>query len=139
MTYVCTEKTTINEWLKEIEELKKELEFWQWKRETPKDRRIEILIKENKELRKQNREQRTELSQAEEDYRKLENELAEQMDGWNGLRDEIEYWKRKYKELKEKLDTLELCIKNKDELLEEYRKKIDKLRTDNIYEEWLYG
>lgn len=75
MTYVCTEKATISEWLKEIEDLKKELEFWQWKRETPKDRRIETLIKENRELRKQNIEQRTELSQAEEENKKLKEEL----------------------------------------------------------------
>ena len=53
MTYVCTEKATISEWLKEIEDLKKEVEFWQNKRKTPKDRRIEILITENRELRQQ--------------------------------------------------------------------------------------
>jgi chromosome segregation ATPase len=49
--------------------------------------------------------------------------------------EEIARLRKENKELKEKVDTLELCIKNKDELLEEYRKKIDKLRTDNIYEE----
>lgn len=52
--------------------------------------------------------------------------------------EEIRRLRKENKELQEKIDTLELCIKNKDELLEEYRKKIDKLRTDNIYEEWLY-
>ena len=49
--------------------------------------------------------------------------------------EEIARLRKENKEQKEKIDTLELCIKNKDELLEEYRKKIDKLRTDNIYEE----
>jgi chromosome segregation ATPase len=49
--------------------------------------------------------------------------------------EEIARLRKENKELKKKIDTLELCIKNKDELLEEYRKKIDKLRTDNIYEE----
>ena len=52
--------------------------------------------------------------------------------------EEITRLRKENKELKNKIDTLELRIKNKDELLEEYRKKIDKLRTDNIYEEWLY-
>ena len=52
--------------------------------------------------------------------------------------EEITRLRKENKELKNKINTLELCIKNKDELLEEYRKKIDKLRTDNIYEEWLY-
>ena len=52
--------------------------------------------------------------------------------------EEIARLRKENKELKNKIDTLELRIKNKDELLEEYRKKIDKLRTDNIYEEWLY-
>jgi hypothetical protein len=31
-----------------------------------------------------------------------------------------------------------MWLDNKEKLNEEYRKKIDKLRTDNIYEEWLY-
>ena len=52
--------------------------------------------------------------------------------------EEIARLRKENNGLKMKIDTLELCIKNKDELLEEYRKKIDKLRTDNIYEEWLY-
>ena len=52
--------------------------------------------------------------------------------------EEITRLRKENKELKNKIDNLELRIKNKDELLEEYRKKIDKLRTDNIYEEWLY-
>jgi chromosome segregation ATPase len=49
--------------------------------------------------------------------------------------EEIARLRKENKELKKKIGTLELCIKNKDELLEEYRKKLDKLRTDNIYEE----
>jgi hypothetical protein len=51
------------------------------------------------------------------------------------LKQEKAELKEENKRQKEKVDTLELCIKNKDELLEEYRKKIDKFRTDNIYEE----
>jgi hypothetical protein len=39
------------------------------------------------------------------------------------------------KELKKKVETLEMWLDNKEKLNEEYRKKIDKLRTDNIYEE----
>lgn len=41
-------------------------------------------------------------------------------------------------QLKEKIQTLELRLDNKEKLNEEYRKQLDKLRTDNIYEEWLY-
>ena len=39
------------------------------------------------------------------------------------------------KKLKEKVETLELWLDNKEKLNEEYRKQLDKLRTDNIYEE----
>ena len=51
--YVCTEKATINEWLKEIEELKAENKRLEELLTKWKDKRIEILIKENRELRKQ--------------------------------------------------------------------------------------
>lgn len=54
--YVCTEKATINEWLKEIEELKAENKRLEELLTKWKDKRIEILIKENRELRKQNKE-----------------------------------------------------------------------------------
>lgn len=55
MTYVCTEKTTISEWLKEIEQLKKDKELllsdYKWLLEDKRE-----LEKENRELRKQNKE-----------------------------------------------------------------------------------
>ena len=61
--------------------------MWQMKREAERD--FNKFIKYVAEL--------------EEENKKLKEELAEQIDGWNGLRDEIEYWKRKCKEL-EKTD-----------------------------------
>lgn len=51
---------------------------------------------------------------------------------------EIVRLRKENKELKKKVETLEMWLDNKERLNEEYRKKIDKLRTDNIYEEWLY-
>ena len=52
MTYVCTEKATISEWLKEIEQLKEKLAL------TENDRdewyiKAEDLMKENKRLQKE--------------------------------------------------------------------------------------
>jgi chromosome segregation ATPase len=78
------------------------------------DEEIARLRKENKELIENSR------------YYKTKSEFLNKV---------IVKYQEENEELKEKIDTLELCIKNKDELLEEYRKKIDKLRTDNIYEE----
>ena len=114
MTYVCTEKATINEWLKEIEELKKENKRLEELLTKWKDRRIEILIKENRELRAENK--------------KLKEELAEQMDGWNGLRDEIEYWKRKYKEIEESYIMSE---KAADARIEQLEKELNFYKPNN--------
>ena len=47
----------------------------------------------------------------------------------------IKHLEEENKKLKEKVETLELWLDNKEKLNEEYRKQIDKLRTDNIYEE----
>ena len=51
------------------------------------------------------------------------------------LKEENEKLEKENKKLKEKVETLELWLDNKEKLNEEYRKQIDKLRTDNIYEE----
>jgi predicted RNase H-like nuclease (RuvC/YqgF family) len=51
---------------------------------------------------------------------------------------EIKWLNYTIDKLKEENQTLELWLDNKEKLNEEYRKQIDKLRTDNIYEEWLY-
>ena len=107
-----------------------------------KDKRIEILIKENRELRAENK--------------KLKEELAEQIDGWNGLMDEIEYLKRENKKLKDDncwlaKENAILLIDNKRlkedmeyyiKFYEEHDWPIDRWAYDNedglIYEEWLY-
>lgn len=59
--YVCTEKAAIQEWLKEIEELKAENKRFEELLTKWKDKRIEVLIKENRELRKENKILRIEL------------------------------------------------------------------------------
>lgn len=51
---------------------------------------------------------------------------------------EIKWLNSVIDKLREENQTLELWLDNKEKLNEEYRKQIDKLRTDNIYEEWLY-
>jgi len=85
------------------------------------------------------------VEQLEKKYKELKEELnfyckaAKQFrKDKDVLMKENEELEKENKQLKQNIETLELCIKNKDELLEEYRKKIDKLRIDNIYEEWLY-
>ncbi len=60
--YVCTEKTAIQEWLKEIEELKAENKRFEESLTKWKDKRIEVLIKENRELRKENKELKNKLN-----------------------------------------------------------------------------
>ena len=60
--YVCTEKTAIQEWLKEIEELKAENKRFEELLTKWKDKRIEVLIKENRELRKENKELKNKLN-----------------------------------------------------------------------------
>lgn len=74
-------------------------------------------------------------NELEEENKKMKEELAEQIDGWNGLRDEIEYLKRENKRLKK---DLEYYIKFYDE----HDWPIDRWAYDNedglLYEEWLY-
>lgn len=63
------------------------------------------------------------------------------------LRD-IKFLEEENKKLKEKVETLELWLDNKEKLNEEYRKQIDKYKRqyehsmweddELIYEEWLY-
>ena len=65
-----------------------------------------------------------------------QNAVAELTREW--LYKENKWLWEENKNLKEKVETLELWLDNKEKLNEEYRKQIDKLRTDNIYEEWLY-
>lgn len=84
------------------------------------------------------------LARALDDERLIEkiDELEEEN---KKLKEEKEFFYKSAKQfreenekLKEKVETLELWLDNKEKLNEEYRKQIDKLRTDNIYEEWLY-
>lgn len=67
----------------------------------------------------------------EEENKKLNIKVA-------SLEWEIKWLNSVIEKLKEENQTLELWLDNKEKLNEEYRKEIDKLRTDNIYEEWLY-
>lgn len=79
-----------------------------------------------------------EMWELEEENKKLKEKI-ELLDNENMcLNAEIKDREEENKNLKEKVETLELWLDNKEKLNEEYRKQIDKLRTDNIYEEWLY-
>lgn len=71
------------------------------------------------------------IKQLEEENKKLNIKVA-------SLEWEIKWLNYTIEKLKEENQTLELWLDNKEKLNEEYRKQIDKLRTDNIYEEWLY-
>ena len=77
-------------------------------------------------------------NQLEEENKKLKSDLAFERTMLDNVRAEYESLQNVNKNLKEKVETLELWLDNKEKLNEEYRKQIDKLRTDNIYEEWLY-
>ena len=50
MTYVCTEKATISEWLKEIEELKEEVKKWRAIADEN-----EIMLEDRKKVHKENK------------------------------------------------------------------------------------
>ena len=72
--YVCTEKVAIREWLKEIEELKKELELEKDKNNKLNDDN-DGLVKENLSLIKKVKL----LEQDRDMYRKKYNKLLESM------------------------------------------------------------
>ena len=71
-------------------------------------------------------------------YKQLEEENKKLNIKVSRLEWEIKWLNYTIEKLKEENQTLELWLDNKEKLNEEYRKQIDKLRTDNIYEEWLY-
>ena len=103
------------------------------------------LEEENKNLRayadnldSENDNQAIEIEELKKENKKLKSDLEECECSMHFENDEVWYRKRECKKLKEKVETLELWLDNKEKLNEEYRKEIDKLRTDNIYEEWLY-
>lgn len=52
---------------------------------------------------------------------------------------EIEWLNNRIKELEEEKDFFYRSAQQFRNENEELKKKLDKLRTDNIYEEWLYG
>ena len=74
--YVCTEKAAIQEWLKEIEELKTENKRFEELLTKWKDKRIEVLIKENRELRKENKELKKEKWEIKQRFIKLQEAQA---------------------------------------------------------------
>ena len=71
----------------------------------------------------------------EEENKKLKSDLAYERTMLDNVRAEYESSQNVIKELKERIETLELWLDNKEKLNEEYRKQIGKLRTDNVYEE----
>ena len=90
--YVCTEKVAIQEWLKEIEELKAENKRLEELLTKWKDKRIEVLIKENRELK--------------EEIKKWKMVADENWTGYDMMKDEYEKLEKENKELKKKLDIL---------------------------------
>jgi cell division septum initiation protein DivIVA len=97
--YVCTEKAAIQEWLKEIEELKAENKRFEELLTKSWDKRIEILIKENKELRAENKELK-------EEVKKRKMVADENWTGYDMMKDEYEKLEKENKELKLKLNLL---------------------------------
>jgi chromosome segregation ATPase len=73
--------------------------------------------------------------QLEEENRKLKEDNDKLQEKVNTYSEEYGKLREEKRNLKEKVETLELWLDNKEKLNEEYRKQIDKLRTDNIYEE----
>jgi len=110
------------------------------------DEEIARLRKENKELKEEVKKRKMVADENWTGYDMLEEE-NKKLKEYNKTQSEVinnvfipqkERLEEENKELKKKVETLEMWLDNKEKLNEEYRKKIDKLRTDNIYEEWLY-
>ena len=85
------------------------------------------------------------IQDLEEENKKLKEKLEKLQDEYDELYIEkcnaSNQWKcceAENKELKEKNQTLELWLDNKEKLNEENRKQLDKYKNDIIYEEWLY-
>ena len=97
--YICTEKAAIQEWLKEIEELKVENKRFEELLTKWKDKRIEVLIKENRELRKENKELKEEI-------KKWKMVADENWTGYDMMKDEYDKLEKENEELKKKLDIL---------------------------------
>ena len=82
--------------------------------------------------------ERTMLDNVRAEYKSLQNVNKKLNIKVASLEWEIKWLNYTIDKLKKENQTLELWLDNKEKLNEEYRKQIDKLRTDNIYEEWLY-
>ena len=100
--------------------------------------KIEQLEEENKKLKSDLAFERTMLDNVRAEYESLQNIKEKLNIKVASLEWEIKWLNSVIDKLKEENQTLELWLDNKEKLNEEYRKQIDKLRTDNIYEEWLY-
>lgn len=99
--YVCTEKAAIQEWLKEIEELKAENKRLEELLTKWKDKRIEVLIKENRELRKEEGNLRREKWEIRQRFIKLQEAQAK----LSRVKENREL-RKENKELKDKLNLL---------------------------------
>ena len=106
---------------KELEEENKKLKEWNNELIENHKKDIDVLCKENKKLKKY-----------------YDRDKEELMESCYWLARENDELKKENEKLNEKVRFLEQCLDNKEKLNEEYRKQIDKLRTDNVYEEWLY-
>ena len=149
---------------REIENLNEIIEKIKWK---SKDRRIEILLKENQTLRENNQTLQLWLDNKEklnEEYRKqidkLKSDLSECECSMHFENDEVWFWKREYKRLKQRIK--EHCkgywnLFPEDEMKRQWKKADKKRKKEEIrvsrdehsydeifgddeliYEEWLY-
>jgi chromosome segregation ATPase len=115
---------------KSVEVYEEQLEWW--------FKLIDDLREENKNLKSDLAFERTMLDNVRAEYKSLQNVNKKLNIKVASLEWEIKWLNYTIDKLKEENQTLELWLDNKEKLNEEYRKQIDKLRTDNIYEEWLY-
>ena len=95
---------------------------WLWKIYTED---VNERVEENKKLQEKVNTYSEEYGELREENKKLKSDLEECECSMHYENDEVWYRKRECKKLKEKIQTLELWLDNKEKLNEEYRKQLD--------------
>lgn len=113
---------------KQIEQFKKWVKAW--------TKIIERLEEENKKLNIKVASLEWEIKWLNSTIEKLHKELEECECSFWFENDEVWYRKRECKKLKEKVETLELWLDNKEKLNEGYRKQIDKYKRQYEHSMW---
>ena len=74
------------------------------------------------------------IVELEEENKKLKSDLSECECSMQFENDEVWFWKRECKKLKEEIRFLEECLDRKEKLNEKYRKEIEELKSTYVYD-----